>query len=543
VSREAGVTFIFDDCRKGMATMMEQAGPGCAVFDYDNDGWPDLYFPNGRDRYGRGQVRRNALYHNNRDGTFTDVTDRAGVPGTGYGTGVAAADYDNDGYTDLYVCQYGKNALYHNERNGTFKEVTDEAGVTAMENREPFHTGAAWVDYDRDGKLDLFVCGYVAFEKGPRYCELPGSRQLTNCPPSMYPGTHCLLYHNEGGGKFRNVTKQTGAWISGSKGLTAIACDYNSDGWPDLFVGNDGSPAYLLKNEQGQRFREVGFASGVALTQEGRTMAAMGVDLGDYKNDGKEALFVADFQDKPNHLFELAGPEVFMEVTDQVGIGAPALGFLGFGGGFVDYDNDGWLDLFVANGHVYPEIDTLGQAARYRQHNQLFRNRRDGTFEETTEKSGPGFNELNVGRGAVWADLWNRGGQDIVVAQNGGRPLILKHSGRGSTHFLSLRLAGMTGNRDAIGARVMVVAGGVTQSRTVRTSYSYLSSGETRLHFGLGGATTVEKVEVAWPGGTRSTYTRVPADGYYLAVEGDNTLQKQPIQPATPPVRSNRTMP
>ena len=519
VAREAGITFRHDDCRKGMATMMEQAGPGVAALDYDGDGWQDLYFLNGRDLYGRGIQRRNALYRNKRDGTFEDVTLEAGVPGTGYGQGAAAGDFDNDGDTDLYLCQYGPNVLYRND-GGRFTDITAAARVDGMDYKEPFHTGATWVDYDRDGLLDLFVGGYVKFHAGPRYCPLPGSTQLSNCPPSVYEGTYCILYRNLGGGRFRNVTKEAGCWLPQSKALTCMVTDVNDDGWPDIFVGNDGSPAFLLRNERNGRFAEVGFAAGVAVSAEMSTMAAMGVDFGDYRNDGRLALFVADFQEKPNHLFENDGAGLFTEVSDAAGIGQPSVDFLKFGGGFVDYDNDGWLDLFWANGHVYPEIDKLNGPTRYKQHPQLFRNRGDGTFEEVTSGAGPAFAEKWASRGAIWLDLWNRGVQDIVVANNSDPPALLKHPGTPGRHWLSLRLVGRSSCRDAIGARVVVEAGGIRQTRIVRTSYSYLSSSDTRLHFGLGRAARVDRVEIRWPGGREQSFSDLAADAPYTVEEG-----------------------
>ncbi len=357
VAPQAGLAFRYENNRKGIATILEEAGSGCAIFDYDGDGWPDLYLLNGRDLYGRGIQTRNALYHNNGDGTFTDVTDRAGVPGTGYGLGVAVADYDNDGRPDIYVCQWGKNVLYHNNGDGTFTDVTDKAGVPGTEFGGQFHTGCAWFDYDRDGKLDLFVCSYVKFkQEGLRYCKLPDG-VLSNCPPQMYDGTPSLLYHNNGDGTFTNVTRKAGLYVppmTNGKALSVITCDVNEDGWPDLIVGNDGEEAWLLRNNRNGTFTNIAAASGIAFAQDGATMAAMGIDLGDYRNEGKPGFFVADFSKRPDHLWRNLGNGFFQEVSTPAKIADPTFPTLGFGAGFFDYDNDGWLDIFVANGHVYP---------------------------------------------------------------------------------------------------------------------------------------------------------------------------------------------
>jgi hypothetical protein len=534
VTGEAGITFRHDDCRKGTATMMEQAGPGCALLDYDKDGWPDLYLVNGRDLYGRGIKRSNALYHNNRDGTFTDVTAKAGVPGTGYGNGVAIGDYDNDGYPDIYVCQYGKNVLYHNRGDGTFVDVTARAHVDGMDFGEPFHTGAAWVDYDRDGKLDLFVSGYVRFAQGPRYCKLDGISQETNCPPSRYEGSFCILYHNNGDGTFTNVTRRAGAFLPGSKALTPLPADFGDTGWPDIYVGNDGTPACLLHNERNGTFKEIASSAGVSVPIYGRAMAAMGIDSGDYKNSGVLSILVTDFQGKPHHLYDnmgaLDGKPVFHDVSDECGLGPPGFDFLSFGGGFLDYDNDGWQDVVVVNGHVYPEVEQAGSRVHYRQHPQLFHNQQDGTFREVTSSAGPAFAEPQVSRGAVWGDLWNRGVLDILVANNTDLPCLFRNTGAPNRHFFSLVLTGTQSNRDAIGARVWVTSKGIRQMQEVKTSVSYLSSCMTRLHFGLNDATRIDKLEVRWPRGRRDVFLNVPADQFAALTEGQRKLTVQTIK-------------
>jgi len=539
VAQAAGIRFRHDDCRNGPATMLEQIGPGCGLLDYDGDGWLDLYFVNGRDRYNRGLKRRNALYRNNRDGTFSDVTARAGVPGTGYGFGVAAGDYDNDGHTDLYVCQYGRNVLYRNNGDGTFADVTERAKVGALDAGEPFHVGAAWLDYDRDGRLDLFVTRYVDYEGGPRYCKekvTPQGRRFPHgCPPDVYDPTRCALYRNNGDGTFTDVPRQAKIRLPQGKSLGLSVGDYNDDGWPDIFVANDATPSYLLRNRGDGTFREEGLAAGVALRESGGSMAGMGVDWGDYKNNGRLSLFVTDYQDQTNQLFENGGDGTFANVSLATGLDPATRPFLGFGGGFVDFDNDGWLDIFVANGHVVPEIGQSEQgegAVRYKQTAQLFRNvDRGNRFAEVTADAGPAFRAFRVGRGAAWGDLWNRGVQDILVAPNTDAPLLMKHSGPPpGRHFLSLRLVGTRSTRDAIGARVYVTAGGLRQMREVKTSISFLSCGDPRLHFGLSGVPRADKVEVRWPLGRRDTFTNVAADRFYELVEGETTLGDQAIQ-------------
>ncbi len=530
-SASAGLTFRYDNGRKGMATILEEAGSGCAMLDYNGDGWPDLYLLNGRDLYGRGIRQQNALYRNNGDGTFTDVTREAGVPGSGYGLGVAANDYDNDGLPDLYLCQWGKNCLYHNNGNGTFSDVTDRAGVGALEFGGHFHTGAAWIDYDRDGRLDLFVCSYVRYRPdGLRYCRLANGL-LSNCPPSAYDGTASILYHNNGDGTFTNVTRQAGVYFPGGKALSAITCDFDRDGWLDLYVGNDGEEAWLLRNNHNGTFRNVAPEMGVAFAEDSATMAAMGIDFGDYLNDGREDLYVADFSKRPNHLWEAEAGGYFKEVSTPSGIGAATFSYLGFGAGFLDYDNDGWLDLFTANGHVYPEVEQGHTDEHYLQQNQLFHNERNGRFRETTREAGPGFQELHAGRGAAFGDYDCNGTVDILVNNNDGPPLLLQNQGSPGRNFVSFKLIGGRSGRDAIGARIRITVGGLKQFREVRSGGSYLSSSDPRLHFGLGAASVVDHVEVIWPSGVRQRLDSLPADRFYQIREGDPHVSEQTFRP------------
>jgi enediyne biosynthesis protein E4 len=526
VTGAAGIKFTHFRGNDGIPINREIFGPGVCVADFDGDGFQDIYFVNGRDLYNRGITVRNALYRNNGDGTFTDVTESAGVPGTGYGMGCVWGDYDNDGSPDLYVTQYGKNILYHNNGNGTFTDVTDKAGVGAMEFGAPFHSGATFFDYDRDGRLDLYVGSYVDLgADAPRYCFVSGTR--TSCPPTAYKGTPDILYHNNGDGTFTNVTKSAGIFQPLGKNLAVGAADYDNDGWPDLFVANDGLNAYLYHNEHNGKFDEIGTITGMGLTARGAAMAAMCISLGDYDNDGNLDLFITDFQKNSDHLWHNDGKGSFDEVSDQAGITVPTRDILSFGGGFFDYDNDGWLDLFIANGHVYPEVEQVSPEVHFKQINQLFHNERNGKFVETTKTAGNGFETSYVGRGVAFADFDNDGFMEMVVGNNGDTPLLLHNSGGNGNHFLNFKLVGTKSNRDAMGARIRVVAGGLSQIREIAGGGSYLSQSDLRAHFGLGKFTQAQIVEVKWPSGARQVFQDVQADKFYRIQEGSNELALQ----------------
>jgi hypothetical protein len=527
ITKQAGITFTHFKGSKGTSTILEEAGPGVCVGDYDNDGWQDIYFVNGRDLYHRGISARNALYHNNGDGTFTDVTEKAGAPGNAYGLGCVWGDYDNDGFPDLYVTQYGKNILYHNNGNGTFTDVTDKARVGGTDFGTVFHTGATFFDYDRDGRLDLYVGGYAAF--GPasqRYCTI-GAGIPTSCRPSVYGGTPDVLYHNNGDGTFTNVTKAANIYQPKGLNLSVGAADYDNDGWPDLFVANDGLEAYLYHNEHNGKFKEVAVSSGMALTADGATMAAMCISLGDYDNDGNLDLYVSDFQLASDHLWHNDGHAFFDESSDLAGITLPTKHVLSFGGGFVDFDNDGWLDLFIANGHVYEAVEQVFPDTHYKQINSLFRNNGAGKFIEVTREAGNGFSVPYAGRGAAFADFDNDGNVDVVVANNGDPPLLLHNGGAPGNHFANFKLAGTKSNRDAMGARLRLQAGGISQIREIAGGGSYLSQSDLRAHFGLGRATVAESVEITWPSGLRQTYRNIAADAFYLVEEGKEQLARQ----------------
>ncbi len=539
VTSSAGIKFTHFKGNSGISINREEFGPGLCVADFDGDGLQDIYFVNGRDLYNRGITARDALYRNNGNGTFTDITDKAGVPGTGYGMGCVWGDYDNDGFPDLFVTQYGRNVLYHNNGNGTFTDVTDKAGVAGTESGA-FHSGATFFDYDRDGRLDLYVGSYVNLGD-KRYCNLGGV--LSSCAPSVYRGSPDALYHNNGNGTFTNVTAAAKIYQPEGKNLSVGAGDYDNDGWPDLFVANDGLDAYLYHNERNGTFKEMGVVSGMALTAQGRVMAAMCISLGDYDNDGWLDLYISDFQRSSDHLWHNEGSGFFAEVSDQAGITRPTHDVLSFGGGFFDYDNDGWLDIFIANGHVYPEVEQASPEIRYKQTNMLFHNEGNGKFLETTKLAGSGFQTPYVGRGAAFADFDNDGFLDVVVANNGDPPLLLHNSGGNGSHFINFKLIGTKSNRDAMGARIRVVAREISQIREIAGGGSYLSQSDLRANFGLGKTNRVESVEVTWPSGQRQLFRNVEADKFYLIEEGKDQLQEQQIarkpgvSPVMPPLK------
>ena len=523
ITDAAGIKFVHFKGNNGISINREEFGPGVCVADFDGDGWQDIYFANGRDLYNRGISARNALYHNNGDGTFTDVTDRAGVPGTGYGLGCVWGDYDNDGFPDLFLTQYGRNVLYHNNGNGTFTDVTDKAGVAGMESGS-FHSGATFFDYDRDGFLDLYVGSYVALEDGPRYCNIGTVR--SSCPPSAYKGSSDAFYRNNGDGTFTNVTRSANILQPHGKNLSVGAADYDNDGWPDLFVANDGLAAYLYHNNRGKRFTEMGAPSGMAFSATGSLMAAMCISLGDYDNDGWLDLYISDFQGSSDHVWHNDGKGNFDEVSDEAGITGATHNVLSFGGGFIDYDNDGWLDLFIANGHVYPEIEQASPGTHYKQLNSTFHNDGHGKFVETSKETGIADQTPHAARGVAFADFDNDGSVDVLVANNGDPPSLLHNGGNGN-HFLNFKLIGTESNRDAMGARLRIVSGGISQIREVAGGGSYLSQSDLRADFGLGKATAAQTLEIVWPSGTKQIFHDIPADKFYLITEGKDELQLQ----------------
>ena len=523
-TKEAGIRFVHIKGNQGTATILEELGPGVCVADFDGDGWQDIYFVNGRDLYKRGIEARNALYRNRGGSSFSDVTAKAGVPGNAYSLGCVWGDYDNDGDPDLYVSQYGKNILYRNNGDGTFADVTEKAGVDGTDFGTIFHTGATFFDYDRDGRLDLYAGGYVDFGPASQRTCLFGA-VYTSCPPRAYSGTIAVLYRNNGDGTFANVTKAANMYQPKGKNLSVGAADYDNDGWPDLFVANDGVEAYLYRNNQNGTFTETGLRSGMSLTIDGLEMAAMCLSFGDYNNDGRLDLYISDFQAEPSHIWRNDGRR-FTEVTFLAGIAAATEKVLSFGGGFFDFDNDGWLDLFIANGHVYAEVEQASKVS-YKQRNSLFRNNGNGKFTEVTGVSGSGFATPYVGRGAAFADFDNDGDLDVIVANNDDSHLLIYNQGGTGNHFLNFKLTGTKSNRDAMGTRIRIGAGTMTQIREISGGGSYLSQHDLRAFFGLGRNTKAESVEVTWPSGLQQVFRDVDADGFYVLEEGKEQLTRQ----------------
>jgi hypothetical protein len=532
VTAAAGIHFTHFKGNDGVSINLEEFGPGVCVSDFDKDGWQDIYFVNGRDRYNRGISVKNALYRNNGNGTFTDVTDSAGVPGTNYGLGCVWGDYDNDGFPDLFVTQFGANVLYHNNGDGTFTDVTTKAGVAGLESGT-FHSGAVFFDYDRDGKLDLYVGSYVNLgPKAQRYCDIGGVK--SSCAPAVYHGSPNALYHNNGNGTFTNVTASAKILQPDGKNLSVGAFDWDNDGWPDLFVANDGQPAYLYQNLHNGKFREMAETAGMAYNTHGQMMASMCISLGDFNNDGWLDLYISDFQKNSDHVWRNSGKGYFDEISDEAGITLATKEVLSFGGGFLDYDNDGWLDIFIGNGHVYPEIEQVSTDTLYKQHNSLFHNEANSKFTDATIPGGLTAVPTRAARGVAFADFDNDGYVDVLVANNGDPPTLLRNNALHKNHFVNFKLVGTKSNRDALGARIKLTAGGITQIREIAGGGSYLSQSDLRANFGLSGATVISTVEVTWPSGTHQTFQNVEANRFYQIDEGRTQMSQQPIKRSQP---------
>jgi hypothetical protein len=519
VAAPGGIAFRHATGGTGALTLLQTTGSGCSLFDFDNDGWLDLFLV-GSARAGAG-ASVHALYRNNGDSSFTDVTKAAGLENNGYGMGSVAADYDGDGDLDLLITSYGANTLYRNNGRGQFEDVTAASGLapaTNGERRKPilWNTSAAFADYDGDGWLDLYVARYLQFDDDtPQICRHQGVPLA--CMPTLYDPQYGSLYRNNGDGTFTDVTRQAGA-VSAGRSLGAVWCDCDGDGRSDLFVANDTTPNNLFHNEGGGRFSDVAVAMGLAYGPHGSPEASMGVDFGDYDGDGRFDLLVTNFQNEGAGLYHNGGKPGFFAAADRAGVLAATLPVLGFGAGFLDFDNDGRPDLFMANGHVQEAIQKVDPACSFAQPRQIFRNRGDGTFEDLTSACGPAMTEPAVGRGAAFGDYDNDGDLDILVNNNGGPAMLLRNNlvstGTGAErpertpHWLRLRLVGRAPNRFAVGARVTIWAGGLRQVREVRAGHSFASSSDIRLQFGLGRASRADRIVVRWPGGGRSAASR-----------------------------------
>jgi len=530
VAASAGLTqtMFYGDNAKN-TYIIEVNGAGCAFFDYDNDGWMDIFMLSGKRLEGVPPGSSNRLYHNNRDGTFTDVTVKAGLTDAGWACGVCVGDYDNDGFEDLFVTYYGQNRLYHNNGDGTFTDVTANAGLLHAETR--FGSGCTFIDYNRDGLLDLFVSNYVEIDLATAAkpsldvpnCNYDGVP--TNCGPGGLVAPPHFLYKNNGDGTFTDVSKKSGiAGITGSYGFTAVAFDVDEDGWQDLFVACDSSPSYLLLNNHDGTFREEALLRGVALSSDGRVLGGMGVSVGDYDLDGHLDILKTHFQNQSTGLYHNNGKGEFEDVTAPAGL-SPERRFISWGTGLVDLDNDGHPDIFTVTGTVYPELEKLNPAKfPPRSPRILFRNQGNGTFVEMGEDAGPAVNERHGSRGCAFGDFDNDGDVDVLIMNRNEPPSLLRNDAPPGNHWIKIRLEGVQSNRSAIGSRVLVRYAGKVQAQCVVSQSSYLSSHDPRLHFGLGAATTAD-VEVHWPTGKMESYPKQAANQLITIREGQGIVK------------------
>jgi len=509
--------------------ILEVVGCGVAFLDYDNDGWLDLFVLSGTRLEGAPPGATNRLYKNNRDGTFTDVTEKAGLTRAGWASAVTVGDYDNDGFDDLFITYYGHNVLYHNNGNGTFTDVTEKAGL--LEAPVRYGSGCTWVDYDRDGRLDLFVAYYLdtTLERLPKPGENPDCRWKgvpVNCGPRGLPTGFARLYRNNGDGTFTDVSKASGvAAASRSYPMTAVAADYDNDGWPDVYVACDSTPSWLFRNQHDGTFAQEGLEHGVALSEDGLEQAGMGVAVADYDLDGSLDIFKTHFSDDTNTLYRNDGKGYFNDVTIRAGLGVETR-YVGWGTGMADLDNDGFPDLFVATGSVYPEVEKALPAYPFRTPRLVFRNLGDGRFEELIEEAGPGVAAVHTSRGCAFGDFDNDGDVDVVVVNLNETPSLLRNDVSGDGHWLKVLLQGVKSNRSAIGARVVARYGERTQAQEVLASSSFYSANDRRLHFGLGPSATAD-LSIRWPSGATENISGVAADQLVVIREGSGIVRTQ----------------
>jgi hypothetical protein len=517
-------------------TILETVGSGVGLLDYDNDGWLDIYLVNGSTDLalrGKEPPPTAVLLHNNHDGTFTDVTKAAGVGNERWGFGVAVGDYDNDGWPDLYVANFGKNRLYHNNHNGTFTDVAEKAGVTVG----GWSIGPTWGDYDHDGLVDLFVPGYVKYDADhppiagtgnipANFCQFRGVDVI--CGPRGLPGEGDHLFHNNGDGTFTDVSVRAGVSDpKNSYGMSAVFADVDDDGWIDLAVANDSVPSYLYHNKHDGTFEDVSYVSGFALSADGREQASMGIGLGDYNRDGKLDFFITTFSDDYKTLFRNEGGGNFSDVTYQAGLGEATIPFLSWGTGFLDFDNDGLLDLFIADGHVYPTVDQQDWGTTWAERPLLFQNVGGSQFREVPPLTGSGLADVIPARGAAFGDLFNDGHIDVVINNIDSPPTLLRNAVKNSNHWIALKLIGAGKSpRDATGAKVFVTAGGVRQRADVFSGGSFGSSSDKRLHFGLGEASRIDQIDIFWPDGTKQTISAPGVDRIISLQEGKGVTEK-----------------
>ena len=515
----SGITWVHTAGKSPQKYLPETTGAGCAFLDYDNDGWMDIYLVNSGkcDFYNPNPPLRNALYRNNRDGTFTDVTEKAGVAAGGYGQGVAVGDYDGDGFPDLYVTQYGRSILYHNNGDGTFTDVTEKAGVAAP----GWSSSAVWFDYDNDGRLDLFVCRFVDFSK-EKNLPCTAYNRPGYCVPRLYKPMPSWLFHNNGDGTFTDVSESSGIGKYAGKAWGVVATDLNNDGRMDLFVANDTVENFLFMNRGNGRFEEIAALAGVGYSDAGRPRSGMGVDSADFNNDGWMDLFVANIDHEKYSLYRNNHDETFDDEADATGIGAATRLMSGWGLKFFDYDNDGNLDLIIANGNPDDLIQTIEKDVMYREPLLLFHS--DGkTLRDVSAESGPVFSRDMSARGLAIGDFDNDGAVDVLISVNDAAPVLLHNAAAKGNHWLGIKLAGRKSNRDAVGARITYQAGDMMRRRMKVGGGSYLSSHDPRIVLGIGKRTKIDWLEVKWPepSGKTERFTELPIDKYITIVEGE----------------------
>jgi hypothetical protein len=510
--------------------IIETTGTGVAIFDYDNDGWPDIFVVNGTtlDPLPEKKQPTNHLYHNNHDGTFTDVTEKAGLAHSGWGQGVCVGDYDNDGHEDLFVTYYGKNVLYHNNGDGTFTDVSEKAGLSG---KGAWSTGCAFVDYDRDGKLDLFVANYVDFDL--KSAPGPGERAScmwkgvpVMCGPRGLAWGKNILYHNNGDGTFEDVTtKAKIEQTNGHYGFSVSTLDYDDDGWPDIYVACDSTPSILYHNNHDGTFTDVAVVAGAAFNEDGKEQAGMGSTIGDYNGDGRLDIFKTNFSDDTATLYRNNGDGTFDDVTFAAGLGLYTK-YLGWGTMFLDVDNDGWPDLLLVNGHVYPEVDKQHLGSAYQEPRILYHNKGNGTFEDISAGAGPGITTALCGRGLAAGDLWNDGRMSAIVSNMNAPVSLLVNQVRNGNHWIAFKTIGTKSNRDGIGAKIRAKTGERILVDEVRSGSSYDSNNDMRVHFGLGKIAKVEWVEVRWPSGLTERFSSPHIDSIVSLKEGSSTAMQ-----------------
>jgi enediyne biosynthesis protein E4 len=528
VRAAAGVTFKQDGTESSEKYYLETMGTGVGWIDYDQDGLLDLYFVQSAATkvYTPPHPLRSALYHNNGDGTFTDVTEKAGVGGEGhYGQGVCVGDYDNDGFPDLYVTGYGSAILYHNNGNGTFTNVTDKAGLA---DKGGWSTSAAWIDYDKDGWLDLVVCNYIEWSpENNIWCGEHRTGYRAYCHPDNYRGQHLKLYHNNHDGTFTDVSKQSGIGIPEAKGMGVVTADFNNDGWPDIAIANDTWPNFLFINQHDGTFKDVSFISGVAASADGKYEAGMGIDAADVDGDGWLDIYITHLDFELDRLYHNNHDGTFDDVTYQSGIGNSAIFMSGVAAIFADYDNDGWTDIMQVNGAMLDNISLYHSEVAYKEPKLMFRNLGKGKFAKVSKELGPGFTRPVAGRGLAAADFDNDGDIDFAINVRGDYPELLRNDGGNANNWLTVNLVGTKSNRDGLGSVLKLMSEGFTQVKQSKGGMSYMAANDPRIHFGLGKRKAIESLQITWPSGQVENLSKVPINQIITVKEGAGIIPKK----------------